>query len=151
MFGWLWWPVFVILCNVLQAKICTSFYIVLLNCVLFDFVSLASDWGVGGVLLHFDFLFTLLSGTVLYFVCSVSLQLGFLPYVELWSPLLRKFSCYRVKLFDDFCLFGRTLGKGFDDSLPACAFFSFFLKVEISSCTPISLFRPGSVHSSSVS
>ena len=39
---------FVILCNVLQAKSCTSFYIVLLNCVLFDFVSLALEWGGGG-------------------------------------------------------------------------------------------------------
>ena len=40
----------------------------------------------------------------------------------------------------------------FYHSFPACAFFSLsFFKVEISSCTLIPLFRPGSVHSSSVS
>ena len=36
----------------------------------------------------------------------------------------------------------------FDNSFPACAF---FLKVEISSCKLIPLFRPGSVHSGSAS
>ena len=43
----------------------------------------------------------------------------------------------------------RILGECSTNSFPTCAFF--FFKVEISSCTLIPLFRPGSVHSGSVS
>ena len=39
----------------------------------------------------------------------------------------------------------------FDNSFPACAFFLVLFKVEISSRKLIPLFRPGSVHSGSVS
>ena len=42
-------------------------------------------------------------------------------------------------------------GGIFDHSFPICAFISLFFKVEISLRTPIPLFRPGSVHSGSVS
>ena len=45
----------------------------------------------------------------------------------------------------------RILGRMFDNSFPACAFFLLFFKVEISSCTLIPLFRPGSVHNGSAS
>ena len=39
----------------------------------------------------------------------------------------------------------------FYHSFPACTLFFFFFKVEINSCTLISLFMPGSVHSGPVS
>ena len=49
---------------------------------------------------------------------------------------------------------GFLLTQGFwekvDKSIPTCTFF-FFCKVEISSCTPVTLFWPGSVHSGSAS
>ena len=41
-----------------------------------------------------------------------------------------------------FSLACEDLGRMFDNSFPACAFF-FFFKVEIRSCKPIQLFRPG--------
>ena len=48
-----------------------------------------------------------------------------------------------------FFLACKDLGRMFDNSFPACAFF--FFKVEISSHTLIPLLRPGSVHSGSAS
>ena len=58
-----------------------------------------------------------------------------------------------------FFLACQDLGRMFDFSFPACSFHpffsflfsSFFFEVEISSRTPTSLFRPGSVHSGSAS
>ena len=52
-----------------------------------------------------------------------------------------KWSWWLFLVCDDF-------GKMFDNLFHTCAFF--FFKAEISSCTPIPLFRPGSVHSGSV-
>ena len=49
-----------------------------------------------------------------------------------------------------FFLVYEDCGRMFDNSFPTCAF-SFFFKVEISSRKRIPLFRPGSVHSGSVS
>ena len=43
----------------------------------------------------------------------------------------------------------RGFWEVFDNAFPACAFFSFFFLVEISSQTLIPLFRPGSAHSGS--
>ena len=51
---------------------------------------------------------------------------------------------------DGFLLECEGLGK-MDSSFPACAFFFFFNKVEISSHTLIPFFRPESVHSGKVS
>ena len=50
-----------------------------------------------------------------------------------------------------FSSLARFFGGRFGDSFPACAILLFFFKVEISSRIPISLFRPGSVHSVSAS
>ena len=51
-----------------------------------------------------------------------------------------------------FFLACEDFGRMFDSSFPTCAFVCvFFCKVEISLRTPIPLFWPGSVHSSSVS
>ena len=47
--------------------------------------------------------------------------------------------------------FSLTCEDFWENSFPACAFFFFFLEVEISSRTLISLFRPGSDHSGSAS
>ena len=55
---------------------------------------------------------------------------------------------------DGFFLAREDLGRMFDSSFPACAFFffsSFFFKVEISLSTLISLFKPRLVHSGSAS
>ena len=45
----------------------------------------------------------------------------------------------------------RIWGKGSTIRSPPALFFSFFLKVKISWHTPLPFFRPGSIHSSSVS
>ena len=45
----------------------------------------------------------------------------------------------------------RLLGEKFYDSFPCLFFLVFLLQVEISSHTPVPLFRPGSVHSGSTS
>ena len=52
-----------------------------------------------------------------------------------------------------FFLACKDFGRMFDHSFPAYAilFSFFFSEVEISICTPIPLFMPGSVHSGSVS
>ena len=49
-----------------------------------------------------------------------------------------------------FCLACEDFGRMFDHSFPACSLL-FYFKVEISSCTLILFFMPGSVHSGSVS
>ena len=51
-------------------------------------------------------------------------------------------------LFPHFC---EDFWRMFNHPFPACIFFFFFFKVEISSHTLIPLFMPGSVHSSSAS
>ena len=48
-----------------------------------------------------------------------------------------------------FSLLVRIFGRVFNHSFPGCAFF--FFEVEISSCTLIPLFKPGSVHSGTAS
>ena len=51
-----------------------------------------------------------------------------------------------------FFLASKNSEKLFNHSFPTCGFFFFFFfKVEISSCTLVPLFRPGSVHSGSAS
>ena len=50
-----------------------------------------------------------------------------------------------------FFLACKVLGGMFNNSFPACAFFFFFLKVEINSHTLNPLFRQGLVHSGSAS
>ena len=50
-----------------------------------------------------------------------------------------------------FFLACKDFGRMFNHSIPACVFFFFlFFEVEISSCTLISFFRPGSVHRGTV-
>ena len=60
---------------------------------------------------------------------------------------------HETLLWGDLCVGGfllawEDLGRMFNNSFPASAFFlSFFFEVEISSRTLIPLFKPGSVHS----
>ena len=60
-----------------------------------------------------------------------------------------KSKCIEVVFSGGFFLACDNFGRIFGHSFPAFAFF--FFKVEISSRIPISLFRPGSVHSGSAS
>ena len=55
-----------------------------------------------------------------------------------------------IQLYGGFFLAYKDFGGSFVKSVPSCTFF-FFFSMEISSPTPIPLFRPGSVHSGSVS